>query len=210
MVRTAAATQGHPAMRLPSSLALAVLLLAAADSSAVITKLTPLAEILENEDYIFIAAVDKVDPDKPSAVFKVEKKLKGEPAYDRIPVNMTGNDEAKKAGDTKTVLDRLDASRKVVFFVSKRGKNHNAKAFVEGSWFSVHGTEDPADKVVRWAFQNGEPFLRRTFKGTSAELVKVVEDGLAKKAKPPAPDEKEKAGYGPAVEKKEEPKKEQD
>jgi 2-C-methyl-D-erythritol 2,4-cyclodiphosphate synthase len=50
----------------------------------------------------------KLDPDKPAAVFKLDKKLKGDPPYERIPVNMTGNDEAKKAGDTKTVLDRLD------------------------------------------------------------------------------------------------------
>src|SRR5690349_18511578 len=110
MARTAAVSQGHPAMRILSSrrlLALAALLLAAGPSPAVIMKLTPLAEILENEDYIFVAAIDRVDPDKPAAVFKVEKKLKGEPPYERIPVNMTGSDEAKKAGDTKTALDRL-------------------------------------------------------------------------------------------------------
>ncbi|MBA4063877.1 MAG: hypothetical protein C0501_09230 [Isosphaera sp.] len=185
-----------------AALALAALLLPAAPAPAVITKLTPLAEVLDGDDFIFVAAVGKLDPDKPSAVFTVEKKLKGDPPFDRLPVNMTGNDEAKKAGDTKTVLDRLGGDRKVVFFVSKRGKRYNAKAFVEGSWFSVQGTEDEADKVVRWAFQNGEPFLRRTFKGTSAELVKAVEDGLAKRAKPPAPDEKEKPGYGPPAEKK--------
>jgi outer membrane protein assembly factor BamB len=184
-------------------LALALLALTASHASAVIMKLTPLAEVLETEDFIFVAAVDKIDPNKPSAIFKVEKNLKGESPFDRIPVNMTGNAEAKKNNDTKTVLDRLDASRKVVFFVSKRGKKYNAMAFVEGSWFSMQGTQDETDsKVVRWAFQNGEPFLRRTFKGTSPELIKIIEDGLAKKAKPPAPDEKEKAGYGPAVEKK--------
>jgi outer membrane protein assembly factor BamB len=183
-------------------IALLALLLVVAPASAVITKLTPLAEILENDDYIFVAAIDKLEPEKPLAVFKVEKVFKGKPAYERIAVNMTGNDEAKKAGDTKTIFDRLDPSRKAVFFVGKRGKNHNAKVFVEGSWFSVHGTEDPADKTVRWAFQNGEPFLRRTFKGTTAELVKTIEDGLAGKAKPPAPNEKEPRGYGPAVEKK--------
>jgi outer membrane protein assembly factor BamB len=209
MVPTAAAFQDHPAMRITSlrlPVPLLVLLLAAGTAPAVIMKLTPLAEILENEDYIFVATIDRVDPDKPAAVFKVEKQLKGKPPYERIPVNMTGNDEAKKAGDTKTILGRLDAKRKAIFFVGKRGKNHNAKVFVEGSWFSVHGTEDPADKVVRWAFQNGEPFLRRTFKGTSAELIRVIEDGLAKKAKPPAPDDKEKPGYGPAAEKKDAPK----
>ncbi|HVL12954.1 MAG TPA: PQQ-binding-like beta-propeller repeat protein [Gemmata sp.] len=184
-------------MRRLSAPALATLLLLAAPAPAVIMKLTPLAEILENDDYILVAAIDKLEPEKPLAVFKVEKVLKGKPAYDRIAVNMTGNDEAKKAGDAKTIFDRLDPSRKVVVFVGKRGKNHNAKVFVEGSWFSVHGTEDPADKTVRWAFLNGEPFLRRTFKGTTAEMLKAIEDGLAGKAKPPAPDEKEPKGYGP-------------
>jgi outer membrane protein assembly factor BamB len=191
-------------MRVSALLALPLLLLVASPAPAVIMKLTHLSEVLEGDDYIFIATVDKLDPDKPLAVFKVEKKLKGEVSFERIPVNMTGNEEAKKHGDTKTIFDRLDSTRKVIFFVSKRGKKYNAKAFVEGSWFSVQGTEDETDKVVRWAFQSGEPFLRRTFKGTSAELVKVVEDGLAGKAKPPLANDKEKEGYGPAVEKKKE------
>src|SRR5580692_5686378 len=188
-----------------ASLALALLALTAGQASAVIMKLTPLAEVLETEDFIFSGTVDKIDPDKPSVVFKLDKNFKGESPFERIPVNMTGNAEAKKNNDTKTILERLDSLRKVVFFVSKRGKKYNAMAFVEGSWFSMQGTQDETDKVVRWAFQNGEPFLRRTFKGTSAELVKIIDDGLAKKAKPPAPDEKEKPGYGPAIEKKCEP-----
>jgi outer membrane protein assembly factor BamB len=186
-------------------LALTILALTASTASAVIMKLTPLAEVLETEDFIFIGTVDKIDAAKPSVTFKLDKNFKGEAPFERIPVNMTGNAEANKNNDTKTILDRLDNTRKVVFFVSKRGKKYNAMAFVEGSWFSMQGTQDETDKVVRWAFQNGEPYLRRTFKGTSAELVKIIEDGLAKKAKPPAPDEKEKPGYGPAVEKKCEP-----
>src|SRR5580698_885354 len=183
-------------------LALALLALTAGQAGAVIMKLTPLAEVLETEDFIFVGVADKIDAAKPSVTFKFEKNLKGEAPFERLPVNMTGNAEAVKNNDTKTILERLDNTRKVVFFVSKRGKKYNAMAFVEGSWFSMQGTQDDTDKVVRWAFQNGEPFLRRTFKGTSAELIKAVEDGLAKKAKPPAPDEKEKPDYGPAIEKK--------
>src|SRR5262245_27445580 len=141
-------------MRLLSATALGLLLLTASAAHAVITKLTHIAELLETEDFIFVASVDKVDPEKPAAVFKPEKNLKGESPFDRIPVNMTGTPESQKTGDTKTVLDRLDASRKVVFFVSKRGKKYNAMAFVEGSWFSLQGTIDDADKTVRWGFQN--------------------------------------------------------
>ncbi len=186
-------------------IAFSLLALTAGRASAVIMKLTPLAEVLETEDFIFVGTVDKIDVAKPSVTFKLEKNLKGEAPFERIPVNMTGNAEAQKSNDTKTILERLDTTRKVVFFVSKRGKKYNAMAFVEGSWFSMQGTQDETDKLVRWAFQNGEPYLRRTFKGSSTELVRIIEDGLAKKAKPPAPDEKEKPGYGPATEKKCEP-----
>jgi outer membrane protein assembly factor BamB len=194
----------HVRFTRPAALAALALLLATAAAQAVITKLTPLAEVLESDQYIFVAKADKLDPDnkdRPTAVFKLDKKLKGEPPFDRLPVNMAGDDEGKKAGDTKTIFDRLDASRELVFFVRKQGKIYNAKVFVEGSWFSVYGTLDEDGKTVRWALLHGEPFLRRTFKGTSAEMIKTVEDSLAKKAKPPEPDEKEKAGYGPAVEK---------
>ncbi|MFO0825771.1 MAG: PQQ-binding-like beta-propeller repeat protein [Gemmataceae bacterium] len=119
-----------------------------------------------------------------------------------MPVNMTGDDDAKKLA-TKTILERLDPSRKVVIFAVKQNGLYDAMAFVEGSWFSLQGTPDPADpKIVRWAFLHGEPFLRRTFKGTTAEMVKVIEDGLANKAKPPKANEDEKPGYGPAVERR--------
>src|SRR5262245_45920375 len=168
-----------------AALAVLALLLAAPTADAVITKLTPLAEVLESDQYIFVAKVDKLDPDnkeRPTAVFVLDKKLKGEPPFDRLPVNMTGDNEAKKAGDTKTIFDRLDKSRQLVFFVRKIDDLYNAKVFVEGSWFSLYGKVDADGKTVRWGFLHGEPFLRRTFKGTSAEMVKVVEDALAKKA----------------------------
>ncbi len=187
------------------AIALCTLFLTATAAQAVITKLTPLAEVLESDQFIFVAKVEKLDPDnkdRPTATFKLDKKLKGEPPFERIPVNMTGDDEAKKTGDTKTIFDRLDDKRELVFFVRKQGKIYNAKVFVEGSWFSIYGTLDADGKTVRWAFLHGEPFLRRTFKGTSAEMVKTIADALAKKANPPEPDEKEKAGFGPAVEKK--------
>ncbi|MCI0700520.1 MAG: hypothetical protein L0241_05505, partial [Planctomycetia bacterium] len=183
-----------------TAFALLTLLFTAPASQAVITKLTPLAEVMESDQYIFVAKVEKLDPDKPSAIFTLDKKLKGAPPFDRIPVNMTGDDEAKKANDTKTIMDRLEG-RKVVFFVRRQGKTYNAKVFTEGSWFSIYGTLDADGKTVRWAFLHGEPLLRRTFKGTTAEMVKTIEDVLAKKAKPPEPNKDEKPGYGPAVEK---------
>ena len=153
---------------------LLALLVVAPAARAVITVLTPLDALLQSETFIFVAKVEKLAPEnqeRPLAVFKLDRKLKGAPPFDRLPVNMTGDDEGKKAGDTKTVFDRLDDRRELVFFVRKQGKLYNAKAFVEGSWFSLYGQLDADGKTVRWAFLHGEPYLRRTFKGTSAEMV---------------------------------------
>jgi outer membrane protein assembly factor BamB len=171
--------------------------IAGGTAQAVITRLTPLAEVLETERYIFVAKVTRIDANKPVAVFQVVRALKGELPFQQLTVNMTGDDEAKKANDTQTILDRLDSRRQVVFFANKRGKRYQAMAFVEGSWFSLQGFEDESGKAVRWAFLHGEPYLRRTFAGSSAELIRIIEDGLAKRAAPPLPDEKAKPGYGP-------------
>lgn len=172
-------------------------LLGASKAQAVITRLTPLAEVLETERYIFVAKVTHMDARKPAVVFQVVRVLKGELPFQQLAVNMTGDEEAKKANDTQTILDRLDFRRQVVFFANKRGKRYQAMAFVEGSWFSLQGFEEEAGKTVRWTFLHGEPYLRRTFAGSSAELIRIIEDGLVRRAMPPMPDDKAKPGYGP-------------
>ena len=182
-------------------LSLLTLLLLATPAQAVILRLVSLQEVLDGEQLIFVAAVDSVLPDRPALVLKLDEKLKGEPPFDRLPVNMTGDDEAKKGEHTKLMFERLDAGRKVVVFASKKGKRYNAMAFTDGTWFSLQGAIDDDGKTVRWAFLHGEPYLRRTFKGTTAELRQVCVDGLAKKAAPPAPNEKEPAGFGPVIRK---------
>lgn len=48
------------------------------------------------------------------------------------------------------------------------------------------------------AFHHFEPYLRRTFKGTTAEMRQVIIDGLSGKKAPPY-DPKEKGGFGPEL-----------
>ena len=192
-------------MRFPPRglLAALVLTLTALPAPAVILKLIPLREAIDQQPLIFTATVEKVEPDKPALYLKFDEKLKGDAAFDTLAVNMTGDAEAKKDNHTKAMFERLDPSRKLIVFANKRGDTkYDAWAFTEGTWFSLQGTIDADKKTVRWAFLHGEPYLRRTFKGTTAELKKIVEDALAKKADPPGPNDKEPPGFGPVVETK--------
>ena len=188
------------------SFAILALLIGAAPAPAVIKVLTPLSKVL-NVQSIFVAEVDKVDPDKPSVIFKFTENLKGKTKFERLPVNLTGDSFAKQDGHAKVMLDRLAEGRKLILFVSERDGKYAAFGFLEGTWFQMNGTTDDETKAVRWAFLHAEPYFRRTFKGSTAELKAVLEAAIGGKKKPPEADENEPHGYGPTVE---EEKKKQD
>ncbi|HEY3788117.1 MAG TPA: PQQ-binding-like beta-propeller repeat protein, partial [Urbifossiella sp.] len=193
----------RPRLAAPVILSLFALIVLASHASAVIDVPLPLKRVLDTERLIFSAIVDTVAPDKPGVVFKFEEKLKGDSPFERIPVNLSSSDKkAVENNHTKVMLERLAPGRKLIVFASKKGKVYNATGFLEGTWFSMQGAIDADGKTVRWAFQCCEPNLRRTYAGTTAELKKVIQDALAKKADPPELNEKEKPGYGPPVEKK--------
>jgi outer membrane protein assembly factor BamB len=178
-------------------LALAACLLTAAPASAVVKNLVPLKDVLASQQLILVARVEAVQPDKPAVVLRFSESLKGKAPFKSFAVDLTGDAYAKKEKHTQVLLDRLAPGRKLVLFVDPVGDGYAAFGFVEGTWFQLRGTRDGG-----WSLLHCEPYLRRTFKGSTDELRTVVAESLAGKRKPPDPDEKEPPGYGPPVTKK--------
>ncbi len=189
----------HP-LRWPLVAVIALTLLSPAQ--AVIKKLTPLKDVIGDATMIVAAEVEKVDPTKPGVVFKFEENLKGKCDFASFPVNLKGDSFAKKDDHPKAMLDRLTPGRKLLLFVTKVEKTYVTFGFLEGTWFQVRGTTGDDGKAVTWAFLHCEPYFRRTFKGTTAELRAVVEKAVSGKAAPPDANEKEEPGLGPLPEKK--------
>ena len=179
-------------------LAAGLSLVFAAPARAVITRLTPLAEILSGQEFIFTATIEKVDPAIPGIVLNVGANLKGKVPFNRMPVNMTGDSEAQKEKHSEQLLKRVKPGLSVMVFASGRGKKFTAFVYSDGTWFQILGVKGDGNKVT-WSLAHGEPYLRRTFKGTTAELKQIIEDGLANKKEPPKPNEKEEPGFGPEV-----------
>lgn len=185
------------------SLGLLALLALTPAARAVITRLVPMQEILKETTYIVTAKVESLDPAKLTAVLSLDEKLKdikSEPfALTNVLINLTGDDEAKKGDHTNKLLKRLAPKMTVVLFVTLRNDTYTVFGYTNGTWFQMIGkkTANPADTV--FAFTHCEPFLTRTFKGTTEEMKKVVVDGLAGKAKPPAPNANAEPGFGPEV-----------
>jgi outer membrane protein assembly factor BamB len=170
-------------------------------ADALIMRLTPLKEVLAESPLIFVARVEAVHPEKPAVILSAGPSSKGKLPFKRLAVNLTGDSEAKKHRHTPQLLRRLAPDMPLVVFATQRGKRYTAFAFTNGTWFQMVGRPDPESERIIWVFTHCEPYLRRTFAGTTAELRRIVTDGLAGKKAPPEPNPKEKPGLGPEVQK---------
>lgn len=172
---------------------------------ALITSPTHLSDFISDSTFIFTAKVDSVDPDKPSMVLTFDDNLKGKFPFQRLPINLKGDSEAEKLKHRALLLKRVAPKLPVVVFVTqKKGKENEFVAFVytNGTWFHLTGEKPEGAEVARWAFTHIEPYLRRTYKGTTAEMKQTLADALSGKAKPPMMNAKEEPGVGPEVEDK--------
>ena len=170
---------------------------------AVIQAVLPLRDCVKQADYLFIAKVEAYYPDKPAMVLKVEEQLRGKAPFEKIPVNLKGDAEAEKLQHVPQLLKRLGLDLPLVFFVSKTAKagDYTALVFTNGTWMQFSGSKAGSDTPV-WRLTHGEPYLRRTFKGTTAELRQVLVEAVAGKRRLPDYNEKETPGFGPELEKK--------
>jgi outer membrane protein assembly factor BamB len=174
------------------------LLLAAIPARALITRTTPLRDILNESQLILTVRIESIDADKPALVLTVDEALKGKAGFTRLSVLLKGDAEAARNAETPKLLRRVAAKLPLVLFIHQKAREYTAFAYTNGTWFRIAGVE--ADGQVTWDFRHCEPFLRQTFKGPTADLKQVVADVLAGRKKPPEPDPKEKPGLGPEVE----------
>ena len=166
---------------------------------ALIERLMPLSTIIADADFIFVAKVEKIAPDKPGMILTVAEDLKEKASFRRLAVNLTGDADAVKEKQLEKLLERIAPDLPIVVFVNQPNKNYMLLAYTNGTWFQIVGQADGND--IRWSYTHFEPFLRRSFSGTTAEMRQIVADAVVGKQKPPAIRPKEPPGIGPVVEK---------
>jgi outer membrane protein assembly factor BamB len=165
----------------------------------VITASLPLSRMLADAKFVVTVKVDSIDADKPAMVLITDEDLKGKLPVRKLLVNLAGDAEGKKADDTKKLLKRIAPKTTLVLFLSERGKEYSALGYCNGTWFQMLATKAADVEKTVFAFTHCEPYLRRTFKGTTEEMKKVVDDAIAGKAKPPDVNDKEPPGLGPEL-----------
>src|SRR5262245_45403031 len=178
--------------------ALAALALFASLAHGVIKVLTPLKSFVADSQFIVVAKVDKLYPEKPALILTVSDDLKGKLPYRRLPINLVGDSEAKKEKHVPALLKRLAPDLPVILFVHQRGKALTTFAYTNGTCVHILG-RITGDDSASWSFTHCEPYLRRTYKGTTAELRQVLAAAISGKKDPPPVNEKEPPGFGPEI-----------
>jgi|GEM_PF-778885 len=173
--------------------ALVLLLFCGQPAGAFIERLTPLGDLLEDSDHIFLARTESVSAEKSLAVFQAVEDLKGRTPLRTLRVHLTGDKEKH----VPHLLKRIAPQVPVVFFLTRVDKQWLGLGYTEGTWFQIIGR--PASETVHWHFTHCEIYLRRTFKGSTNELVQIIREVLAGKRKPPPPNPKEPPGFGPEL-----------
>ena len=178
-----------------------LLLLFASAADAVIIKLVSIKDLLSQSSHICTAKIETVDPNRPAMVVTADVDIKGKVTSRRWPINLKGDSFAAKLKHTPELLKRIGKDVPLVVFLQEKPDRYIGFAFTEGTWFQLIGQKD--GETVRWSFTHCEPYFRRTFKGTTAELRGIVEKAVKDNTPPPAPDEKAEPGFGPELKKKE-------
>jgi outer membrane protein assembly factor BamB len=177
--------------------AILVLGLIGVSAYGAISAALPLASIIDS-DYVFVAKIESVDATKPSMVLNIQEDLDGKSPFRRIAVLLNGDDDAKKDNHVPQLLKRIEADLPMVWFVAEREKKLVAQAFTNGTWMRISGTIVEKDRAV-WQLEHGEPNLRKTYSGTTKELIELVRGVLAKKMKAPPINDKVAPGFGPEL-----------
>ncbi|MBX9679312.1 MAG: PQQ-binding-like beta-propeller repeat protein [Gemmataceae bacterium] len=166
---------------------------------AVIVAPLPLNALISSADYTFAAKIEKInaDAERPTVLLEVEEDIKGKFPIRKVPLVFVGDAEAKKLDHPGQLLKRMQVGQSVVFFVNKKGtKKLVIRACADGAWMSIDGSITGENMAV-YQLLTGEPYLRKTYKGSSDDLRKLLKDHLADKTKLPDLDEKETPGFGP-------------
>lgn len=171
------------------------LLTFAAAAEGLITYEFPLSKLVPDSNYIVMAKITTYEPNNKRMIVTVTDDIKGKLPFRQIPIVLEGDKQGKEHGHPAELMKRLAADLPVLMFILELENRYTSYVFTNGTWFEVKGKSNGTEAGV-WDLTHGEPYLRRTFKGTTNELRKLV-SGKAKLL--PPYDKSVPVGFGPEI-----------
>ena len=163
---------------------LALLVMLSEHSSAYISRIYSLQEVLNESTNVLSGKIEKVDRKRRTAVALIERAMKGKKEYQRVQMNIA----LGPSSQAKYLLDRWQPGDPFLLFYRRSGNSIASIGHAGDTWFQLFAGHNNDWKKVWWRFSHLEIYMGRTYNGTTKELIKVTDDVLAKRVAPPKPD----------------------
>jgi hypothetical protein len=181
----------RPACSSPSSvvcrLSSVVFLLAVLVSGralAFIEALYSLDQVLNESSHVAVGKLELVDRERRVLVATVGRALKGPQEFTKVKM-MLG---LAAEGHAPYVLNQAQVGGPFILFYKRDGNNLYSISHFGDHWQQFYATDEGDRSQVWWRMSHIEIRMNRAFNGTTADLVKLTEDVLAKRVKAPPPD----------------------
>jgi len=161
------------------------LLLAPATATGYIERMYSLEEFLKESTNVCAGRLIRVDRKAKTAVAVVDRALKGKLEFKKVLMNVA----LGPAHHGQYVIERLNPGGAVLLFYKRTGNSLLAVCHAGDIYFQLHANDIPKDRAkVWWRLAHMEIRLGRTFNGSTAQFVKLVDDVVAQRVEPPKPD----------------------
>lgn len=160
------------------------LLLAAPDAPGFIEVLYPLSGVLKECTHIQVGHIEKVDPKAKVVVVRIERSLEGPKDYSVVNMNIG----VGPGPHAEFLMERLQTKAPVLIFYKLEGTSIACLVHAGDTWFQLFATDEPKNRDrVWWRMSHVELKMPRTFAGSTADFIRLVDDVLTGRAEAPAP-----------------------
>ncbi len=153
---------------------------------AYIEALYPLQQVLDESTTVVVGKIEAVNKEKRAAIAVVDRALKGKVEIARVQMNLG----IAAADQCDYTLARLQPGAPFLLFYRREGNNILSCAHLGDHWVQFYATDEADKSRIWWRMTHIEIRMNRTFEGTTAELVKLTGDVLARRVPSPKPNPK--------------------
>ncbi|MDA1087573.1 MAG: FG-GAP-like repeat-containing protein [Verrucomicrobia bacterium] len=162
----------------------------APSADGVIRVLYTLESVMDQSTVIVEGEIVAVDVAKQTAVAKLTHSVKGETKFAQIKMNFAVGQEWYP----EAIMTVLEEGKPILFFYADYPDQRfdlGCLAHVNGIWFQIFAAPGHEEKQW-WTFTHLEPWMNRTYRGTTPEFIRLVREVIAGTREPPAPNPAEK------------------
>lgn len=134
-------------------------------------------EVLEACTNIAFGKIKSVEAKRLRSVVAVEEDAKGESKVDEIKMNFATG-QYRRGSSPPKMVKMLKVGMPIIVFYQKNQWGVQSLSYIDGMWFQTYGPGDGSPDGW-WGFTHTDPYMLRTFDGSTLEFQRIIKAILA-------------------------------